>query len=113
MWIAIILLVLVLALILLSANKQTMMEGFNEQTGRFCPTCRHKTPNQCMSCFNCGFCVDKFGNSKCIGGDIYGPYNYEKCAYWHYGDPYSRMMYNNSNYRCSYGPMSTNRVIGV
>jgi hypothetical protein len=106
-------LLLILVIIYVYYYKTKNMEGFNEQTGTFCYTCQNKTPNQCLHCFNCGFCIDEFGNSKCVGGDQYGPFNYEKCAYWYYGDPYSKMIQNNDNYKCSYGPKSANRIIGV
>lgn len=89
------------------------VEGYNNQTGRFCTTCDSQTPNQCLGCFNCGFCVDKQGNARCMGGDHNGPYNNENCAAWYHGDPFSRMLQNNSNYRCSYGPKSSNRLIGI
>ncbi len=68
-----------------------LKEHFNDQVGQFCYSCSGKTVNQCMNCFNCGFCVDKFGNSGCIGGDHKGPYNHERCVVWHYGDPWSKM----------------------
>lgn len=88
-------------------------EHFNEQVGKFCTECHNKTFNQCLSCFNCGFGIDKFGNSACIGGDHNGPFNYEEVALWYYGDPWSRMQYNNQHYKCSYGPKQSNRIIGV
>lgn len=86
-------------------------EGYNEQTGQFCLSCKDKTINQCLNCFNCGFCVDKWGNSRCVGGDHKGPYNFEKCAYWYHNDPYSVMMQRDQNYKVSYGPRSCNRII--
>lgn len=85
-------------------------EGFNETVGRFCSTCRGKTYNQCTNCFNCGFCVDKYGNMKCVAGDHKGQYNYEDCAVWYSGDRYSDMMKMNGNYKCSYGPHQMNRI---
>jgi hypothetical protein len=88
-------------------------ENFNEQTGRFCMDCMDKTFNQCTQCFNCSWCVDKWGNGNCIGGDINGPYNAEKCALYYNGDPWSRMVQNNDNYKCSYGPPQENRIIGI
>jgi hypothetical protein len=88
-------------------------EHFNEEAGRFCPTCAGKTINQCLRCFNCGFCVDKWGNSACIGGDMHGGYNQERCDIYYHNDPLSYMNYRNENYRCQDGPMSANRVIGI
>lgn len=89
------------------------VEPFNEEVGQFCKTCRGKTFNQCLGCFNCGFCVDKWGNGGCIGGDHKGPFNFERCAKWYSGDPYSFMMQQNADYGCDDGPRSSNRVIGI
>jgi hypothetical protein len=84
-------------------------EGYNDQVGQFCRDCSGKTFNQCLSCFNCGWCVDKYGNSGCIGGDQNGPYNYESCAKWYHGDPWYAMnekknreisKCNNANPKC-------------
>ena len=107
------LLIIVLIIFVIILMTKNNKEGFNEQVGTFCYTCKEKTPNQCLRCFNCGFCVDQFGNAKCIGGDQYGPWNREKCARWIYGDPFSRMIQDNDNYKCSYGPKSMNRIITV
>ncbi len=93
--------------------KNKKIEGYNDQTGRYCMTCAGKTLNQCLQCFNCGWCTDKHGNSGCIGGDHKGPWNFENCAKWYHGDPFSFMMQRNANYRCSYGPRSSNRLIGI
>lgn len=89
------------------------IEGYNEQSGRYCPTCSGKTINECLRCFNCGFLVDKWGNSGCVGGDQHGPYNYEDGARWYHIDGYSMMEQLNKDYKCSYGPRSSNRLIGV
>ncbi len=94
-------------------TNRELKEGYNDQTGRFCTTCRGKTPNQCMRCFNCGFCVDRWGNAQCIGGDHKGPFNFERCMSWYHTDPYSFMLQRNANYKCSYGPRSSNRLIGI
>lgn len=88
-------------------------EAFNDQVGQFCTTCAGKTFNQCSRCFNCGFCVDKLGNASCIGGDHKAPYNFERCAQWYHTDPYAFMLQRNANYRCGYGPKSSNRLIGI
>ncbi len=108
-----ILVVLAIAYFVFFENKNDKVEGYNDQAGRFCTTCSGKTPNECMRCFNCGFCVDKDGNAACIGGDHKGPFNYERCTAWYSGDPYARMLQRNANYRCSYGPRSSNRLIGI
>lgn len=93
-------------------NRHRLTEGFNENSGQFCRTCEGKTFNQCSSCFNCGYCVDRYGNAECIGGDHKGPYNFERCDRWYSGDPYSYMLQQNANYGCQ-GPRSSNRLIGV
>ena len=103
-----------IAIIFHSYFNNEIKEGYNEQNGQFCTTCKGKTPNQCMKCFNCGWCVDRWGNAGCIGGDANsGPYNYERCMSWYHTDPYVLMKQRNANYKCSYGPRSSNRIIGV
>lgn len=117
MWytISIILLIFITLFIIYCAyyDHKNTTENFNEQSGRFCPTCANKTINQCLRCFNCGWCVDKYGNSGCIGGDSSGPYNAENCARWYYIDGFTYMTQRNNDYKCSYGPRSSNRLIGV
>lgn len=106
-------LLIFLLILIFIARKYNNNEAFNEQTGRYCYTCSDKTPNQCLNCFNCGFAIDQFGNSMCLGGDMYGPHNKEKVARWYYGDPFQRTIENNDNYKCSYGPKQMNRIIGI
>ena len=107
----IIALAITIAILCFVFNMFNRYEGFNEQVGRFCHTCSGKNFNQCTGCFNCGFCVDKWGNSGCIGGDYKGPYNYEKCAYWYTGDPFTKMLQMNKDYKRSYGPDNASRLI--
>ena len=88
-------------------------ETFTNESGKLCNSCDGKNMNQCTNCFNCGFCVDKWGNGACIAGDTDGPYNKEKCARWYSGDVFSRINWNNNHYKCEYGTKSANRVIGI
>lgn len=107
----ILLIIIVSYIVVTDTTPIKKIETFNEQNGQFCITCREKTLNQCMKCFNCGFCIDRKGNAACIGGDHRGPYNFERCAYWYHTDPYSRMIQQNVNYKCSYGPSNYSRTI--
>ena len=112
-WIYILLIIVIaiFAYIMIFKQKQ---ENFNEQSGRLCTTCSGRTFNQCTQCFNCLWIVDKFGQGACVGGDVAsGPYNNEQYAMYYTGDPLPTMKYMNDNYKCSYGPMQGNRVIGV
>lgn len=85
------------------------VEGFNESTGKLCNSCSNKTYNQCLNCFNCGFCVDKYtGKGRCVAGDHNGPYNYDDCHNWYSGDSFLAMNKMNNNYKCSYGPHQMN-----
>jgi hypothetical protein len=114
MWLILVLIFTIIIVALFIINKGfTYNEHFNEQMGRFCGSCSERTFGQCLQCFNCSWCVDKFGNGRCIGGDVNGPYNYEKCALYYNSDPFNRMKYNNSHYKCSYGPIQANRIIGI
>jgi len=104
-----IILIIITLFIIFSVNlmikTKPINEGLNEQVGRFCYTCSNKNYNDCLSCFNCGYCFDEFGNRQCIGGDYRGPYNFEKCGIWKSGkskcniwksgDPYSYMIQDN------------------
>lgn len=112
-WITILLIILIIVFFYAYIRTPVTNEGFDESSGRFCPTCSGKTLNQCTRCFNCGWCVDKFGNSACLGGDSHGPFNFEKCNQWYYVDNYAKAIQNNERYRCSDGPMSSNRILGV
>ena len=116
MWNYILISLSIIVMIIVLANylNDNGTEHFNEQSGQFCSSCKDKTFNQCLNCFNCGFCVDEWGNSQCIGSDIAnGPYNNEKCARLYQGDPWLRMKENNQNYEIEFGPKQGNRVIGV
>lgn len=107
-------LIIVLILIVAYFGYKPITEGFNRDTGQFCSTCTGKTFNQCMNCFNCGFCVDKWGNASCLAGDVRsGPYNKENCALWYTTDDWTTAVQNNENYRLSYGPKQSNRPIGI
>ena len=106
--------IIAIGLIYVMNQNKNSKEGFSNKSGQFCPTCRGKTPNQCFGCANCGVLVDMYGNSGCIGGNIRGPYNKEGTqanSQWYHGDPYARMIQNNANYKCSYGPSNASRVI--
>jgi len=48
-----------------------------------------------------------------MGGDHNGPFNFEKCAFWYYIDPFTKMQQMNKNYKLSYGPRNYNRLIGI
>ena len=113
----IVLLVVVLAIVyyiyLRARDGQVMTEGYYGDSGKFCITCEGKTPNECFACFNCGGCYDRYGNFSCKGGDVHGSFNYDDCAYWKHGDPYSAMIGRAANYSCAMGPRSSNRLIGV
>ena len=106
----ILILFLVIFWIFVFSSRTSFREGFNESVGRLCHSCGGKTFNQCTDCFNCGFCIDKYGNSRCVGGDHKGPYNYEDCEYWYSGDQYARMIRLNKDYKCSYGPHQSSRI---
>lgn len=87
---------------------------FNRTNGTYCYTCANKNYNECVSCFNCGWCVDKWGNGSCIGATVAGgPMNNERCELLYFTDPFPSVRQDNYNYRCSYGPQAANRAIGI
>ncbi len=108
----------IILIIYLKYKSKSSPEGFTDLAGHFCGSCNNLTYNQCLNCANCGFLVDQFGNSGCIGGDHKGPYNYEKGKYWYYyGSPWTQMLQDqmsdtdSGHYKCSYGPSQANRRI--
>jgi hypothetical protein len=38
------------------------------------------SPNQCLSCANCGLCINSYGQTKCVQGDINGPIFEKDCV---------------------------------
>jgi hypothetical protein len=111
----IIVIIIVILTILTWTYYGNNVEGFNDHYGTLCGDCSNKTFGECKTCFNCIWCVDKWGNGKCIGGDnVSGPYNKEKCARIYTNDPFYRAKENNDNYNCrQFGPPNQNRIIGV
>lgn len=70
------------------------VEGFDGKVGWHCRSCSNKTINQCMQCYNCGFCLDNEGKASCVPGDVHGPYDKKKfCHMWYHSDPYSRVLW--------------------
>ncbi|ARF09595.1 hypothetical protein Indivirus_1_218 [Indivirus ILV1] len=107
-------LTIITILIIAFLGYQSKKERFNQDTGQFCGSCANKTFNECLNCFNCGYCVDKWGNGKCIGGDVTsGPYNKENCALWYTTDNWTGQVWRNNNYKLNYGPKQANRLIGI
>ncbi len=41
-----------------------------------CKNCNSLDKDKCGLCYECGWCIDRFGNGKCISGDMYGPFEY-------------------------------------
>ena len=112
MWLILIIIVLIVLFIYMYAQRN--VEGFATTSGNFCNSCTDKNFNQCTNCFNCGYCVDRWGNSKCIAGNVAsGPANNEQCALWYPSDDWQVAKEHNKNYKLSYGPKQSNRVIGI
>ena len=93
--------ILVFGIFYLYLTKSAPFETFNQDSGTLCYDCENKTYNQCVNCFNCGFCVDKYGNGKCIGAtSALGPLNNEKCAKLYMADPFYQVQQKNYNDPC-------------
>jgi len=77
-----------------------------------CTSCSYKSNEECANCSNCGICIYEDKTSKCVSGDINGPYFIDNCAMWNYNnmdtDPYYVSYYPDGyytipNYRHYYG----------
>ena len=47
-----------------------------------CPDCYTLSNESCVDCDNCGVCISKKGEVKCMPGDMRGPYFESNCKYW-------------------------------
>jgi len=96
-------------------NKNSTKEDYSLVTpsGKLCGDCAGRNLNSCLDCFDCGYCIDDWGNGRCVPGDYKGPYNHENCKYYLQGDPYRTMLERNRNYKCSYGPSNSTRALNT
>ena len=85
----IIIIILVVYFILLSKGVMPIQEGFFSE--RFaegaCRDCnrigKNKGINECLSCNNCGWCIDPNGYGSCVLGNSEGPL-FAECAQYMY-----------------------------
>ena len=84
-----IIIIIIIIVIFIYFFKPNIHEGYNSQSGQFCQDCNSRPFNTCLQCFNCGICVNKYGDYKCVPGDYKGPYNMERCVYWYNRDPFT------------------------
>ena len=55
---------------------------------KYCTDC-DLDARSCYECENCGWCIDKKNNGKCLEGKEYGPYKNIHCKQWYYsGGPF-------------------------
>ena len=84
----IIVVLLVVYFILLSKGVAQIQEGFfserfSEGACRDCNRIGKKGMNQCLSCNNCGWCIDPNGYGSCVLGNSDGPL-FAECAQYMY-----------------------------
>ena len=82
----IIVVLLVVYFILLSKGVVQIQEGFfserfSEGACRDCNRIGKKGMNQCLSCNNCGWCIDPNGYGSCVLGNSNGPL-FESARRW-------------------------------
>lgn len=105
----IIVVLLVVYFILLSNGVAQIHEGFfsekfSEGGCRDCNRIGKKGMNQCLSCTNCGWCIDPNGYGSCVLGNSEGPL-FAECAQYMYnggipmgnGNPYIGNTFYNDN----------------
>ncbi len=84
----IIIIILVVYFILLSKGVIPIQEGFfserfSEGACKDCNRIGKKGVDQCMSCNNCGWCIDPNGYGSCVLGNSEGPL-FAECAQYMY-----------------------------
>ena len=105
----IIVVLLIVYFILLSKGVLQIQEGFfserfSEGACRDCNRIGKKGMNQCLSCNNCGWCIDPNGYGSCVLGNSDGPL-FAECAQYMYnggipvaaGNPYIGNTFFNDN----------------
>jgi hypothetical protein len=105
----IIIILLVVYFILLSKGVIQIQEGFfserfTEEGCRDCNRVGKKGMNKCLSCNNCGWCIDPNGYGSCVLGNSDGPL-FAECAQYMYNgsipvaisSPYIGNTFDNSN----------------
>lgn len=105
----IIVVLLLVYFILLSKGVAQIQEGFfserfSEGGCRDCNRIGKKGMNQCLSCNNCGWCIDPNGYGSCVLGNSDGPL-FAECAQYMYnggipvaiGNPYIGNTFFNDN----------------
>ena len=84
----IVVVLLIVYFILLSKGVAQIQEGFfserfSENGCRDCNRIGKKGMNQCLSCNNCGWCIDPNGYGSCVLGNSNGPL-FAECAQYMY-----------------------------
>jgi len=83
----IIVVILIVYFILLSKGIMPIQEGFSsrftEDGCRDCNRIGKKGIDQCLSCVNCGWCIDPNGYGSCVLGNSNGPL-FAECAQYMY-----------------------------
>ena len=82
---AIILLVIVYFIMLSYHTNQENFTGmnFSPKYCKDCNTLSHKGMNACLSCNNCGWCIDPNGYGTCVLGDNNGPF-FADCSQYYF-----------------------------
>ena len=83
--ISILLAISVLAVVVYVCHSKTKKE-INENFGINCSNCNRNNwigESDCMSCNNCGWCIDPNGYGSCAIGNANGPL-FKDCSSWYY-----------------------------
>ena len=107
---------LIIVLIIIYLIYNSNVEYFNISDMNICNDCSYKSKLECLSCDNCGYCIDEYDNERCVSGDNNGPY-FDKCYSWNNSEnmiieqPFtSHYTYSEPNYRRYYGNNQGRRI---
>ena len=78
----IIIIIIILLYLICIPDDYNQIEYFNIRDMRVCNGCSYRNKYDCKTCTNCGYCIDQYGNGKCVSGDNYGPYFNSDCFDW-------------------------------
>lgn len=81
--------IVILILYMLVYSQPLYNEGFESFYSQgYCKDCNRygwRGESDCMSCGNCGWCIDPNGNGSCVAGDAGGPHFADCVRYFYNG----------------------------
>lgn len=86
-------------------KSEEIVEGLDDISGRYCPSCDGLSFGQCTKCFNCAFKATGF-KGKCMNGYNQPDEPLKSTERWLTNDTFWRNVYASHDNNCAYAPYS-------